>query len=67
VDEFLNGVDIYADVLLSHAIDEGVDFVVMGGYGHSFARIRAWWRYPQHVAHNGRAGTYVALTHRHLS
>jgi nucleotide-binding universal stress UspA family protein len=27
-----------ADVLLSHAADEGVDFIVMGGYGHSRLR-----------------------------
>ena len=27
-----------ADVLLSYAADEGVDFIVMGGYGH--ARLR---------------------------
>ena len=27
-----------ADLLLSHAADEGVDFIVMGGYGHSRLR-----------------------------
>jgi nucleotide-binding universal stress UspA family protein len=27
-----------ADMLLSHAADEGVDFIVMGGYGHSRLR-----------------------------
>ena len=27
-----------ADALLSHAADSGVDFMVMGGYGHSRMR-----------------------------
>jgi nucleotide-binding universal stress UspA family protein len=33
----LGDVDV-ADMLLSHAADEGVDFIVMGGYGHSRLR-----------------------------
>jgi nucleotide-binding universal stress UspA family protein len=28
----------FADMLLSHAADESVDFIVMGGYGHSRLR-----------------------------
>jgi nucleotide-binding universal stress UspA family protein len=33
----LGDIDV-ADALLSHAADEGVDFIVMGGYGHSRLR-----------------------------
>jgi len=33
----LGDIDV-ADVLLSHAADAGVDFIVMGGYGHSRLR-----------------------------
>jgi nucleotide-binding universal stress UspA family protein len=33
----LGDVDV-ASMLLSHAADEGVDFIVMGGYGHSRLR-----------------------------
>ena len=33
----LGDVDV-ADMLLSHAADEEVDFIVMGGYGHSRLR-----------------------------
>jgi nucleotide-binding universal stress UspA family protein len=33
----LGDIDV-ADMLLSHAADEGVDFIVMGGYGHSRLR-----------------------------
>jgi len=33
----LGDVDV-TDMLLSHAADEGVDFIVMGGYGHSRLR-----------------------------
>jgi nucleotide-binding universal stress UspA family protein len=33
----LGDVDV-ASVLLSHTADEGVDFIVMGGYGHSRLR-----------------------------
>jgi nucleotide-binding universal stress UspA family protein len=33
----LGDIDVAA-MLLSHAADEGVDFIVMGGYGHSRLR-----------------------------
>jgi nucleotide-binding universal stress UspA family protein len=33
----LGDIDV-ANMLLSHAADEGVDFIVMGGYGHSRLR-----------------------------
>jgi nucleotide-binding universal stress UspA family protein len=33
----LGDIDV-VDVLLFHAADEGVDFIVMGGYGHSRLR-----------------------------
>ena len=52
----LGDIDV-GDVLLSHAADAEIDFIVMGGYGHS-----RWWRHPQHVAHNDRAGIDVALS-----
>jgi nucleotide-binding universal stress UspA family protein len=57
-----------ADVLLSHAADEGVDFIVMGGYGHSrlrefMLRVTPYWEFgefslinlAEHAAHNDRA------------
>ena len=34
---FRGDIDV-ADVLLSHAVDSGTDFIVMGGYGHSRLR-----------------------------
>jgi nucleotide-binding universal stress UspA family protein len=33
----LGDIDV-ADIILSHAADEGTDFLVMGGYGHSRLR-----------------------------
>jgi hypothetical protein len=54
-------VDVAA-LLLSHASDENVDFIVMGGLRPlAFARIRAWRCHPQHVANYDRAGTHVPL------